>query len=481
MRQNPPVQTKPPGTTTSSKATITGGLPSDGARSRKRPLSMLALLLAVVGFFSAASAINATGASAQTGPNDHVVAPNGDDTGPGTDARPWQTLTHAMRQLQPGDTLYVRAGIYRNQMAFVNTRGTPSNWIRVRNYPGERPSIVGQDGVSAEGHKIWGAIHLVEPAAYLDFRGFNIRGWGDTVDVAGVQTWRAHHINIGNSQIHWFGGGGINATESEYIRVIGNNIHHNAHTSWRATSGVSLYKAAELGGPARYYTNEIRNNFIWANENRRTGPDGLFTDGNCIVIDRFNETAASIAARDTPGYDTTEPDRFDEPDYYEGRTAITNNICAGNGGRGIHIFRTDNVDVIHNTLYHNAHTPGLTGEGELSTFVADNVRFINNVAQPLPGKRATLPWVSTNISFDRNVYVVPGGAQPWQISNAIGDQVVNSGGFIRPAVDARANFRLQATSPVINTGRSTTVRWDRGFRLRTGTVEAGAYDYRAAN
>jgi len=420
---------------------------SESSRSVARP-ALAAAVMALGLLFAIASP-----ASAQTGANDHVVSPSGDDAGPGTDARPWKTMTHAMRQLQPGDTLFVRAGIYRNQLTFVSTAGTASAPIRIRNYPGERPSIVGQDGVSAEGHKVWGAIHLVEPAAHLDFRGFNIRGWGRTVDVAGVQTWRAHHITIARSQIHQFGGGGINATESENIRILANSIHHNAFTSWRATSGVSLYKSAELGGPQGYYSNEIRNNYIWANENKETGEDGLFTDGNCIVIDRFNEAD------------------------YAGRTAVTNNVCANNGGRGVHVFRSDNVDVIHNTLYQNARTPGLTGEGELSTYDADNVRFINNLVQPRPGMRASLPWLSTNLVFNNNVYLMPGGAQPWEVSAGSGDRVLAWGHFVRPVADARGNFRLRITGPVIDTGRATSVRWDKAFQVRSGTVEAGAFDF----
>ncbi len=411
--------------------------------------AMMTLALAV-----AALVLSAPAADAQRGPNDHVVSPSGSDAGPGTDARPWKTLTYAMRQLQPGDTLFIKNGTYRNQMTFVNTRGTPSRWIRVRNYPGHSPVIEGRDGVSAEGHKVWGAIHLVEPAGYLTFQNLHLRGSGSTVDVAGIQTWRVSNIGFWNNNIHNFGGGGINATFSENLRVVNNKIYNNAFTSWRATSGISIYEPTDLDGVNRGYTIEIRNNYVFGNEQKVTGPSGQFTDGNCIVLDRYNDVG------------------------YTGRSAVINNVCANNGGRGVHVFRTDNVDVMHNTLWHNARTPGLTGEGELSTFQAKNVRFINNLVQPLPGKRGALPWLSSNLTWNNNVYVMPFGHQPYQISQGSGDSVIQWAHYFRPVPDFNGNFALRWSSPAKGKGRATAVGWDKLFRPRLGGVDPGAYDIR---
>lgn len=397
---------------------------------------------------------SASEADAQRGSRDHVVAPWGNNAGPGTNAQPWRTLTHAMRQLQPGETLYIRNGTYRNQMAFVNTRGRADAWIKIRPYPGENPVIEGQDGTSSEGLKVWGAIHLVEPAAYLDFRGLHLRGVGNTVDVAGLSTWRVHNIQLWNSNIHHFGGGGVNATYSENLKIINNNIHHNAFWSWRATSGVSVFKPTNLVPGNSGYTIEIRNNYIWANEQKITGPSGQFTDGNCIVLDRYNDVG------------------------YTGRSAVVNNVCARNGGRGVHVFRTSNVDVFHNTLFENARTRGLTGEGELSTYQANNVKFINNLAQPIVGKRAALPWLSSNLVWNNNVYAMRNGAQPWQISNGSGDRVIQWAHYIRPVVDYNGNFGLRGSSPARGLGRRIGVTLDKTFASRVSGIDPGAYDIR---
>src|SRR5688500_2125806 len=46
------------------------------------------------------------------GPKLFVDAARGNDVAEGTENQPWRTLRHAVRQLKPGDTLYLRAGIY---------------------------------------------------------------------------------------------------------------------------------------------------------------------------------------------------------------------------------------------------------------------------------------------------------------------------------------------------------------------------------
>jgi hypothetical protein len=40
------------------------------------------------------------------------VAPNGDDSAPGTETKPWKTLRHAAASVQPGDTVRIKAGEY---------------------------------------------------------------------------------------------------------------------------------------------------------------------------------------------------------------------------------------------------------------------------------------------------------------------------------------------------------------------------------
>lgn len=60
----------------------------------------------------------------------------GDDAHPGERDRPWKTLAHSLRRLQPGDTLYLRGGTYYERAALTRS-GTAERPITIRGYPGE--------------------------------------------------------------------------------------------------------------------------------------------------------------------------------------------------------------------------------------------------------------------------------------------------------------------------------------------------------
>jgi len=47
----------------------------------------------------------------------HVVAPTGDDRGPGDAAHPLRTISAASQRARPGDTVLVKAGVYRERVA----------------------------------------------------------------------------------------------------------------------------------------------------------------------------------------------------------------------------------------------------------------------------------------------------------------------------------------------------------------------------
>lgn len=71
-----------------------------------------------------------------SGPKHFVDAARGNDTNAGSEAAPWKTLAHATRQLQPGDTLYLRDGTYYEKVALTRS-GTTNAPITIASYPGE--------------------------------------------------------------------------------------------------------------------------------------------------------------------------------------------------------------------------------------------------------------------------------------------------------------------------------------------------------
>jgi hypothetical protein len=86
-------------------------------------------------------------AAAGLGANDYVVAPHGADTNPGTADAPFRTLQKAAQVLKPGDSCYVRTGVYRETVTPARS-GTAEAPIVFRAFPGEKPVVSGADPVA---------------------------------------------------------------------------------------------------------------------------------------------------------------------------------------------------------------------------------------------------------------------------------------------------------------------------------------------
>lgn len=77
-----------------------------------------------------------------TGPAYYVDPGRGDDANDGSIARPWRTMQHGVRRLEPGDTLYLREGVYHEKV-YLTRSGTAEAPIVIAAYPGELPVLDG--------------------------------------------------------------------------------------------------------------------------------------------------------------------------------------------------------------------------------------------------------------------------------------------------------------------------------------------------
>ncbi|MFJ3799682.1 sigma-70 family RNA polymerase sigma factor [Streptomyces sp. NPDC090088] len=99
---------------------------------------------------------------------DHYVAPDGDDANPGTLTRPFATVTHAVAEARPGQTVAVRGGTYRpGTTVALKASGTADHRIVVSNYRDERPVFDGSRLAS-------GTWFLVQSGAYVTVQGIEI-------------------------------------------------------------------------------------------------------------------------------------------------------------------------------------------------------------------------------------------------------------------------------------------------------------------
>lgn len=70
------------------------------------------------------------------GPAFHVDAARGDDCNDGSEKKPFKTLRRGLRKLKPGDTLYLRGGVYHEKVS-LSRSGTKDAPIVIASYPGE--------------------------------------------------------------------------------------------------------------------------------------------------------------------------------------------------------------------------------------------------------------------------------------------------------------------------------------------------------
>ena len=133
------------------------------------------------------------------------VSLSGSDSNPGTITLPWRTIQHAADQALPGDTIYIRGGVY-HEAVFTSNGGTEGNPIRFRAYPGEAPVIDGEGNLPSWSEALF---TLYEEADYVEISGLEIRN--STYN--GILAW-SDYVSLDNLSIHH--------TQSTGILVIGN-------------------------------------------------------------------------------------------------------------------------------------------------------------------------------------------------------------------------------------------------------------------
>ncbi len=115
-----------------------------------------------------------------------TVANGGDDSNPGTLAEPFATIQHAASQIQPGHTVYIRGGTYRETITPPQS-GTVGNPITFEAYNGEKVIISGCDLVT--GWTQQGTSNIWYADNTWDMGG----GAGNTLFVNGVLQFEARH------------------------------------------------------------------------------------------------------------------------------------------------------------------------------------------------------------------------------------------------------------------------------------------------
>jgi len=213
------------------------------------------------------------------------VAPNGDNNYLGTIDQPWRTIQHAAETMVAGDTVFIRDGVYKEQVSTVRDGNSVNGHIVFSAYPGETPILDGTDVT-----KIRDACFLVSHS-YIKLSGLEICNW-DT----GIWMEKGGHIEISDCEVHdvWFGIGAADGAHDFVLNSV--EMHH-----------FNLYgfDASPSGGADCYngiFNDCVAHTAIDPDQNvdgfaLGHGTQHDFVFNRCLVYDVFD--GFDVSARDT--------------------------------------------------------------------------------------------------------------------------------------------------------------------------------------
>ncbi len=442
--------------------------------------------------------------------NTYYVASDGNNINNGNFQNPWKTIKYGISKLESGDTLFIRAGKYREAFSLRNISGSEENPITVSGYPGERPEIDGKDLVP----NLWEGLIQLENCEYIIFQNLevvNSRG-------RGIRALYSDHITIRDIWLHYLGDAGVEGVTCGYLtvencRIWKTNLVNDEDGPWYEdfmwSGAVSCYGDEESSGPASHDI-VVRGNEIFQNYgegiNMEGHNDGVVIENNTV----WDSWAPAIHFPNSYNilisgnllYQTNDPEfqregelgsgilflnedtTWTKPGLIHNITVINNLIMGFSNNIDIRQGEIEgalkDVLIANNTLL-DAHSNNSKTE---SFFILktdlENVRFENNlVLQEDPTGTTGYSIAEGGISYSNNLWY-PGK----QESNMKGDNdvlqdpLVLRTGPTGPGQLTADYFKIGGNSPAIGAGISISeVTEDFSGRARTGTPAIGAFEY----
>jgi len=211
----------------------------------------------------------------------------------------------------------------------------------------------------------------------------------------GIVFFDAHHITITNNLVRDSFGGGISFNGSDSILIEGNTTSGNAFFSPDAHSGISIFQPQRREEAEGEYGVIIRNNISFNNFNivgNQNCCSGRPTDGNGIVLDDYQNSQQRDGINGS-GID------------YDRRTLVENNITFANGGNGIHVFRSHDIDIRNNTSVDNL--LNLNNGAQINVSSSRDVNIYNNIVSEGDGLNAVRTSNSSRVSNSTNFNTAP--------------------------------------------------------------------------
>ncbi|WP_392534551.1 choice-of-anchor D domain-containing protein [Nostoc sp. C117] len=339
----------------------------------------------------------------------YYVSGTGNDSNNGLkEGSAFRTLQKAADLVKAGDTVYVMNGTYEQTKYLSNPilsikqkHGTADAPITFAAYPGQNPvlksagnyhavHIAGSSYIVIEGLTMVGAndkITLDYAKSQKDNKNNPLtNGDGVYISTDANNTIHSDHITIRNNTISNFPSNGIGSNEADYLTIEGNNVSNCAYYSPWGTQGITTLDNWNSDNNTTDYKIIIRNNI--SHDNYQYIPCyPIFTvasEGHGIMIDSGNALGL-------------------DKQPYKGKTLIANNIVYNNGGAGIQVFNSSNVDVINNTAYNNSNHPDMPDVGEIFINKVTNANVVNNIMFARKDAGSYVVSNGVNVKADHNL------------------------------------------------------------------------------
>lgn len=312
---------------------------------------LIILLLAVLIMIGVIFIINRNAEAA----TEIYVATDGNDEQSGTKASPYQTLNKAAEEATPGTTVYIREGVYKEQLV-VQHSGTKVNPIVFQPYKEEKVVLSGTGTENKAGDT---ALLTIDSQDYIEIRGLVLENLA--TDLAD-ETVMGIHVTGSSSHI---------ILENNHIKRV------ETHAEGGNAHGIAVYGTEPMTN-----INVIGNT---VEELKLGASEALVLNGN---IDGFNVERNTVRHNDNIGIDLIGYEGVSSEQDYVRNGTVRNNVIHdissyGNpaygedySAGGIYVDGGKNITIEENTIHHS--DIGIEVTSEHAGQYADQIKVLRN-------------------------------------------------------------------------------------------------------
>ena len=414
----------------------------------------------------------------------YYVARSGNDANPGTKAKPWRSIGKAARTLSAGDTVYIRAGVYRERVVPKNS-GKPGQYITYAAYPGEQVTINGS-GIALP---LWTGLFYVADLEYIRVSGLrviNSKRVGILADSSsdiviennrtyntvqsGIAVWGCYDVVIHGNEVQLACNDGegecITVYDTDLFEVRFNHVHHSGPGT-NGGEGICIKDGSSNG---KVYGNQV--DHIRKRVGIYVDAQGQHTFNIDVFANNVHDCDRNGLALASEMGGLLENIRVYNNIAY--RNTCLGLLLANYGGESVTTHPMKDITIVNNTFYQNGKRWG--GGIAIDSPAVQNVIVRNNVvSQNLNFQIVVDPAVpSGECSVDHNLI---DGYREYEAEIYGADYVEGDPLFLRPA---RGDFHLLEGSPAIDQGsplEAPAEDYEGALRPWGEGYDIGAFEY----